>query len=622
MNLFVFGFGMSHDLKKRIPDALHSMCDVFPYLDFDTFYDSGDSAYVAGIHSDSGVIKPRCYVHQSGNETILFDGVPIDTSGKFQASDAKQLARHWSTLPDILEGQFCVAHMRSNPDSIEVMVDALGMYQLYYSKTQNGVFLSNSVELINRINVNYGLDVLGAAYLLGLGWVTGDRTLREGVRVIPPGEIWRWEKGCLEPKRKTYFQLSDYSRAPKKDFSAYEARDLAEELSCICRGLSVYQGVVKCPITAGRDSRVLTALLTHNSLIAEYFSSGPVSSPDVMVGSNIAKALNLHHRAGDKEILGDDAILSQWGTASQRLLRQTDGMVTLAYIGNAMGHPKQIEHINVHLYGVAGEIARPFFLKNNIPYYLFEHRPAYFTEYIINSLITPNKEMLRADVVQSASNYVRDFTRDATDMGFAAKDLDAVFYTRERARRWGGGNFRQVSSCVDVFSPLATRPYVKAAFGVPAWQRYSERIPKELLHYLVPELDEIPFEIPWHSQTAYGLAREHLLWRAGRSIPVRAIQKLYRVATGTKYKSKFTNTKANQHARLLEARLDDFRSLCLDQSNSLLWDLVDRKKLENILSASTDAQQRRRRLNVLYDIFTLFQYSSLDQSNPRLSPPV
>jgi len=42
----------------------------------------------------------------------------------------------------------------------------------------------------------------------------------------------------------------------------------------------------------------------------------------------------------------------------------------------------------------------------------------------------------------------------------------------------------------------------------------------------------------------------------------------------------------------------------------VLWDLVDRKKLDGLLSTSTDAQQRRRHLNVLYDIFTLFQYSS------------
>jgi hypothetical protein len=145
---------------------------------------------------------------------------------------------------------------------------------------------------------------------------------------------------------------------------------------------------------------------------------------------------------------------------------------------------------------------------------------------------------------------------------------------------------------------------------VPAYQRYSERIPKELLDYLAPELDRIPFEIPWHPQTVYSLTVEHLLTRSSRSIPVRAVRKLYRIATGTKYKSNFTDTKADQRTRLVEARLDDFRSLCLDQTDSMLWELINRKKLDSLLSASTDARERRRHLNLLYDIFTLFQYSS------------
>ena len=130
MNLFVVAWELSQNVKERIPGALSSMCPVFPYLDFDTFYSAGDRAFVAGIHSANDVIKPRCYVHQTSKETLLFDGVPIDASGEIQALDAKQLARHWPALPDVLEGQFCIARVGSNPDSIEVMVDALGMYQL------------------------------------------------------------------------------------------------------------------------------------------------------------------------------------------------------------------------------------------------------------------------------------------------------------------------------------------------------------------------------------------------------------------------------------------------------------------------------------------------------------
>ncbi len=117
-------------------------------------------------------------------------------------------------------------------------------------------------------------------------------------------------------------------------------------------------------------------------------------------------------------------------------------------------------------------------------------------------------------------------------MGFATKDLNTVFYLRDRLRRWGGSNFRQISAFIDVFAPLATRPYARAAFGVPAYQRYCERIPKELLARLVPELGDVPFEMPWHPQTVSGLIFEHFVDRANRSLPIRAARKLHRMVTG------------------------------------------------------------------------------------------
>jgi len=84
----------------------------------------------------------------------------------------------------------------------------------------------------------------------------------------------------------------------------------------------------------------------RNGVSAEYFTSGPVSSPDVTVGVAVAKRLNLPHRAGviphraaGDQNLDNDAVLAQWTAASRRLLGQTDGMVTLANIANAIGHP-------------------------------------------------------------------------------------------------------------------------------------------------------------------------------------------------------------------------------------------------------------------------------------------
>ena len=155
-------------------------------------------------------------------------------------------------------------------------------------------------------------------------------------------------------------------------------------------------------------------------------------------------------------------------------------------------------------------------------------------------------------------------------------------------------------------------PTSGVVFAVPAYQRYCERIPKELLTYLVPDLGDVPLEIPWHPQTVSGLLFEHLEVISNRSLPIRAARKLQRIVTGRQHKSLFTNTKAKERSDLLDAGLEDFRSLCFDQTESPLWALIDRSRLEHLLSSQTPAQQRRRQHDMLYDIFTLFQYSSAD----------
>ena len=295
-------------------------------------------------------------------------------------------------------------------------------------------------------------------------------------------------------------------------------------------------------------------------------------------------------------------------------------MVTLANIANAIGHPQHIDGLKLHLYGIAGEIARPFYLKDRPFFYLFEHSPADFTANIVDTLVKPRADLLHANVVHTVADYLHDFTTEAATMGFSTKDLSTVFYLQERLRRWGGSNFRQVSAFIDVFAPLATRPYIRAAFGVPAYQRYCERIPKELLAYLAPELGGVPLELPWHAQSRSGLVFEALGARANRSLPLRAVRKLHRMVTGRPYKPVFTDTKAEERSDLLNHGLEYFRSLCFDQADSPLWALIDRGQLENLLSSETPAVQRRRRHEILYDIFTLFEYSSMDFSPPTNKP--
>jgi len=614
MNLFIAGIGQPQEIRSRVRSCLIGMCDAYPYADKETVYNAGDSAFVAGIHTATKAITPRRYLYEVDNEVLLYDGVAIDTSGTFKAYDAEQLAHHWTSLPSVLEGQFCVVRVLGTPGCIEVLVDSLGMYQLYYITMPNGMLLSNSIELINRITGSFSLDTIGASYYLGMGWAAGNTTLRDGVRVVMPGEVWRWQADRPDAIRKPYYSLGDLGRVEKNHFDASQVESLANELSNICVGLEDFGVEIECPITAGRDSRLLTALMNHNSIEAKYFTAGPHSSHDMAAGKEISQLLNLTHKVGDPEEEGTDGILRNWGVASERLLRQTDGMVTLEHIGNAM-HPQHVSHRNIELFGAAGEIARPVYFPNEPLYYMSECEPDIFVERMIKRMMGSRESLLKEDVRECVRKYLGEFAKKFSDSGFATTDLEAVFYTDEGVRRWAGANVRTITSYTDVYVPLATRPYVAAALALPGYQRYSEKIPRTLIHYLAPELDEVPMQIPWHAQTRLGQLFEYLVSRSQKTLPVRAIRKLHRVATGIGPTSKGAEpwqgaAKDHQRSELLESKLDEYRSICFDQAGSGLWQLVDREKLEEFLSPKKSATDRRRHKKALYKIFTLFQYTS------------
>lgn len=86
--------------------------------------------------------------------------------------------------------------------------------------------------------------------------------------------------------------------------------------------------------------------------------------------------------------------------------------------------------------------------------------------------------------------------------GFYLIDIPDTFYISERLRRWAGISLRKSMIFNDNFSIFCTRPFVKAAFSVTASNRYCEVLHHDLIQYMMPELQCIPFDTPWQEELA------------------------------------------------------------------------------------------------------------------------
>jgi len=604
MNLFVLGWNLPQELSSVALAELRQMTEVYPQLDPETtwHFGQGEGAFAASMHTATQAAAPRCYVWQSEDQVTFYDGCPVARTGGFPAHDAEALSSHWGQLPEALEGQFVAVRLTGNPPCIELLTDWLGVAQVYYLHHGNMWLVSNSVGLISRIVEANAWDPLGVSLFLSVGWVGGDRTLRRDVRVIPGGEHWQWQRDSIEPRREAYYPLSKPAsqRRRRPPLARQDVEQLADELTVSCRNLSRDFGELECPLTGGRDSRLIAALLINGTIPARYYTDGEPSSKDVQIGTAIARAFGLPHRTHHKTA---KHVAEGWDTASWQLIRQTDGMVSLWQMADVLDQPPRIDRLGVRLWGFGGEIGRAYFSEPRI--FVRCRSVEAMQHYMVSRFTKDFDGLIHEEAMELARSYLRSFVERAVDAGFSPLDVPDVFCIYDCLRRWGGANARKALPASDLFAPLCTRPFLEAAFSMSALYRYSEPLHYELTQLLVPQLHGFPSEKgPWRSQNPlWNVAK----WMAGW--PLRKVPARIRSRFARRESKQPVQAEAFDRPAWLEAQRSALRELCLDQSNSGLWSFVDRSVFERITSPAADPAERHRRVYGLLSVATLFHYA-------------
>ncbi len=622
MNLFVIGWNLPKEHFPMILAELRQMIEVYPQLEPKTLWHRSSlcgTLFMASMHTADQAAAPRCYVLKNDNQVVFYSGLPVDPSGIYSAHRAEVLSAHWDHLTPNLEGYHVIVRSTHNPLRLELLTDFLGMEQVFYRHQNNMWLISNSVQLIAHVSEHSTLDPLGVSLFLSIGWVGADRTLLRDIRVIPGGQHWTWETGDIEPRRCSHFAPANLARQPRQELTMPNLKRLSDELTQLCRSLSQDFDKIKCPLTAGRDSRLLSALLTHAELPAEYYTAGDPYSVDVSIGLLIAKTLDLSY-----DIIPIKAVdvVGEWDNICWRLIRQNDGLSSLWHIANVLNQPSQINFLDLSLWGSGGEIARgPY----STPYlFLGRHRVADVQRFLTKKRINCFGGLIRQDGVILARDYVNRFVEQYVDEGFSPIDIPDLFYTSQRVGRWGGNNARRLRMVGDLFSPYCSRSFVKAAFAMSALQRYTEPLHYALTRLLKPELHSLPFDKKSWPQQQPVLNLLHLLYGTLEMRNLRGYVRRWTPYMLRRLKRKFVSKpkKPPVYDRLnwFEAKREQIQEICLDQNNSSLWDFIDRPIFKRIMSSRTDSAERYRHIVALYTIATLFYYEADRQEH--VTPPI
>lgn len=578
--------------------AIERAAHAFPQLEggsATTGHSSDGRLSFAALSHPSALAANRRYADRRRDVVTLFDGFPVDREGGFPAHDAATLHDHWQAGPSSLEGIFSALRIDLAQCTVDCLLDPVGMAKVFSAGLDGGWVLSNSVQAVRSISGLGTPDPLGVSALLNLGW-PGNRTLVEGIEPLEGGRLHRL--GVEGRHEQAY--LSPAMVAPSNNPRRVSHADgLAKSLQrATAAALGGVDGV-SCPLTAGRDTRVLLALARSiDREDVDYYTSGSPGQPDVDVARMLAAHASVAHRLVTPEVPRDR---SRWLDETARFCAQTDGMASLHGISDHVGHGQEPAPLGLKLWGAGGEVARAGNIGMLIP--LASQVPGVRSSWEVQRRTLDTKTsslggVVRGEAVQATRDYLRGFTELRRAEGWRSSEVLEAYYAFERVPNWASTGVRRVSGATDLFSPYISRDFYEYAFGLGSGERYVEAAHHRLLSVLSPDLRDLPFEKPWKPQRP-GLAP--LLALSGGADAVRA--RLRRKLHGRSA----TSAEPPDFGRdWFERGIDSHRELCASIPSSPLWDYVDRTRLEAMLGAPAEA--RRPHVEGLCGVLTAFWY--------------
>jgi asparagine synthase (glutamine-hydrolysing) len=205
--------------------------------------------------------------------------------------------------------------------------DRYGMGRICYHEAKNAFYFAAEAKAILAVRPelrNVNLRSLGE--FVACGCVLENRTLFEGIRLLPGASKWTFRDGALE-QRASYFDPTEREQQSPLDEESYylQVRDV------LSRNLPRYfngHEPVGLALTGGLDTRVLMALRkpTGKPLHCYTFGSAFRDNEDVRVARRVARRCGEPHQV----IQTGGEFLSRFAHYAERSVFLTDGCVDLA----------------------------------------------------------------------------------------------------------------------------------------------------------------------------------------------------------------------------------------------------------------------------------------------------
>src|SRR5437773_11483587 len=280
-------------------------------------------------------------------------GHELDGAG---SSHLVHLYEEDQSFPAGLNGRFHGLLMDRRLGTATLFNDRYGLHRIYYHESKEAFYFAAEAKAILAVRPELRrLDPRGLGEFVACGCVLGDRTLFEGVHVLPCAAAWVFRDGSVE-RKGTYFQSREWEdQAPLEPEPYY--RELRDVFS---RNLPRYfesREPIAMSLTGGLDTRMIMAWHKPlpGSLPCYTFVGMFRECRDAVVARRVARVCKQSHEV----IRVADEFLSRFPDYAERSVYLTDGCVDVSRSPDLYVNEKAREIAPVRMTGnYGGEVLR------------------------------------------------------------------------------------------------------------------------------------------------------------------------------------------------------------------------------------------------------------------------
>jgi asparagine synthase (glutamine-hydrolysing) len=259
-------------------------------------------------------------------------------------------------FPASLNGRFHGLLIDRRQGTVTLFNDRYGMQRICYHESKEAFYFAAEAKAILSVRSQLRtLDPRGLGEFVSCGCVLKNRTLFEGIQVLPPASAWVFRCGSIEEKG-TYFEAKEWEEQSPLDPEIYY-QTLRETFS---KNLSRYfdgSQQVGMSLTGGLDTRMILAWHRPAPDSVPCYSFGGMfrESQDVLLGRQVASALNQSYQV----IPVGDEFLSDFPRYAERTVYLTDGCVDVSHSPDLYANERAREIAPVRITGnYGGEVLR------------------------------------------------------------------------------------------------------------------------------------------------------------------------------------------------------------------------------------------------------------------------